>query len=90
MARLVFIILGLIMICASPIFADSFWDPFIDPEDGHLDVSGWSDTEEKSDRGLLPVPIIITEPALGGLGLGAALVYMREKGPYKNTEAPRL
>ena len=88
MARLVLIILSLTLISASQIYAESFWDPFIDPEDGHLDVSGWSETEEESNRGVLPVPIIITEPALGGLGLGAALVYMREKGPYKNAEIP--
>lgn len=82
------IVFSLTLICTSPVFAESFWDQFIDPKDGKLDMSGWSDTEDQSDRGFLPVPIIISEPALGGLGLGAALVYVRDKGPYENAESP--
>ena len=82
------IVLSLTLICTSPVFAESFWDKFIDPMDGKLDMSGWSETEEKDDKGFLPVPIIISEPAIGGLGLGVALVYMSEKGPYKNSETP--
>jgi len=81
------IVLILTLICTSPVFAESYWDKFKDPMDGKLDVSGWSDEEKQNTGGILPVPIIITEPALGGLGLGLALGYMRDKGPYKNTES---
>jgi hypothetical protein len=46
---------------------------FIDPEDGELDASEW--LLEK--KGFLPVPIIVTEPAIG-YGAGAALLWFRE------------
>jgi hypothetical protein len=42
----------------------------IDPQDGKLDVSDYL----AGTRGFLPVPIVITEPAVG-FGLGAAIAY---------------
>lgn len=52
--------------------AGSFWDRFIDPEDGMFDTSEWLLTH----RGFLPVPIIITEPAVdNGIGLGLAFFH---------------
>ena len=51
---------------------DWFKDTLIDPEDGMLDASDYL----ASARGFLPVPIIITEPAVGfGLGLAAAYFH---------------
>ena len=47
--------------------------PFTDPQDGKLDASEWL----LERKGFLPVPIIITEPAVG-YGLGAALLFFRE------------
>lgn len=41
-----------------------------DPQDGHLDMSEWL----LNHRGALPVPIVITEPALG-YGGGVALIF---------------
>ena len=49
-------------------------DTFIDPTDGQLDMSNW--LLEK--KGFLPVPIMITEPAVG-YGGGVALVYFHDK-----------
>jgi hypothetical protein len=46
---------------------------FTDPEDGAFDASEW--LLEK--KGFLPVPMIITEPAIG-YGAGAALLWFRE------------
>lgn len=46
---------------------------FTDPEDGKLDASEWL----LDRRGFLPVPIIVTEPAVG-YGAGAALLFFRE------------
>lgn len=46
---------------------------FFDPQDNFLDASAWL----LEHRGFLPVPIIITEPAVGN-GLGVALVFMSE------------
>lgn len=53
--------------------AASIMDGFTDPEDGMFDVSHW--LAEK--KGFFPVPIIITEPAIG-YGLGAALVFLHD------------
>lgn len=53
--------------------ASSMMDGFTDPEDGMFDVSHW--LAEK--KGFFPVPIIITEPAIG-FGLGAALVFLHD------------
>jgi hypothetical protein len=46
---------------------------FRDPVDGKLDASEWL----LERKGFLPVPIIITEPAVG-YGAGAALLFFRE------------
>jgi hypothetical protein len=46
---------------------------FKDPEDGKLDASEWL----LDRKGFLPVPILITEPAVG-YGAGAALLFLRE------------
>jgi hypothetical protein len=46
---------------------------FTDPEDGRLDASEWL----LERKGFLPVPILITEPAIG-YGLGVALLFFRE------------
>ena len=49
-------------------------DTFIDPTDGYLDASSF--LLEK--KGLLPIPIVVTEPAVG-YGLGLGLVYFHDK-----------
>jgi hypothetical protein len=55
---------------------DGFMDRFIDPEDGMFDTSEWLLTH----RGFLPVPMIITEPAVdNGLGLGLAFFHEAKK-----------
>ena len=46
---------------------------FRDPQDGALDASEWL----LDRKGFLPVPVVITEPAVG-YGAGAALVFFRE------------
>jgi hypothetical protein len=49
----------------------SFWSSLVDPEDGYLDASDFL-----ARGGFIPIPIIITEPAVGG-GLGAAGYFVR-------------
>jgi hypothetical protein len=51
-------------------FVEWFDDKFLDPDDGKFDMSNYL----KSAHGFFPVPIIITEPAVG-FGLGAAVAY---------------
>ena len=47
-------------------------DNFIDPGDGYFDMSSWL----RQKTAFLPVPIIITEPAVGyGGGLAAVLFF---------------
>lgn len=53
-----------------------FWQLLHDPNDGHLDMSEWL----LNHRGALPVPIIITEPALGYGGGVALMFFHRPQG----------
>jgi len=57
----------------TPALAEGFMNQFIDPEDGWLDGSDWV---LNNAVGFMPIPIIITEPAVGeGLGLAAAFFH---------------
>ncbi len=56
---------------------------FRDPKDGAFDVSGWLATR----TGVLPVPFLITEPAVG-YGGGLALVNFRGGGLANAIKAP--
>ena len=58
---------------AIPVMAASIMDGFTDPDDGMFDVSHWM--AEK--KGFIPVPIIITEPAIG-YGAGLALIFLHD------------
>ena len=68
--------IGLPAILATLVFwAPTSWSGWlpeilVDPQDGQLDASAYL----ASAKGFLPVPIIITEPAVG-FGLGAAVAY---------------
>lgn len=55
---------------SSDALSGGFFDRMIDPQDGKFDASDYL----ASARGFLPVPIIITEPAIG-YGFGAAVAY---------------
>lgn len=50
----------------------AFLEGFIDQNDKHLDISDWLIDR----KGFLPVPIVITEPAVG-YGGGVALMFVR-------------
>ena len=66
------VILSLLQL-SSNVHAGSFMDKFIDPKDGKFDTSDWL----LQHRGFLPVPIIVTEPAVG-YGGGAALLFFHQ------------
>ena len=70
---LAFTCLFILFLFPSSVFGGSFWDQFIDPKDGKVDMSQWL----LGQTGFLPVPIIITEPAVG-VGGGAALLFFHE------------
>lgn len=80
---LLLVSLGLLTLSFSkPILAQSFWDQFIDPRDGQLDVSDWV----LQKRGVLPVPILVTEPTVG-FGGGIAALYFHEQEEDKDRSA---
>lgn len=62
-----------LIVASVTVNAASMMDGFTDPEDGMFDVSHW--LAEK--KGFFPVPMIITEPAVG-YGAGAALVFLHD------------
>lgn len=64
---------GLLAASGTSVAADWFRDRFIDPQDGQFDMSNYL----LEHRGALPVPIIITEPAVG-YGGGIALTWFSE------------
>ena len=68
--------LAAILLAATTLHAkDESWPRYKDPEDGKFDMSG-----SLLDRqGFLPVPNVITEPAVGGFGLGVALAFFHGK-----------
>ena len=60
----------------SGVIGDWYNDTFVDPQDGMLDASDYL----ASAGGFLPIPIIITEPAVGvGAGLAAAYFHPPKK-----------
>ena len=59
-----------ILLYASPASSEPFFDRFKDPKDGAFDTSEW--LIERS--GFLPVPIFISDPAVG-YGGGMALLF---------------
>lgn|GEM_PF-1537195 len=62
-------------------FGANIFKPFIDPKDGALDTSNWL----VDRKGFLPIPLIITEPAVG-FGLGAGLVFFHESKDTKEED----
>jgi hypothetical protein len=61
--------MSLALLCQT---AQALPEGFVDPEDGQLDMSEWL----VDRKGFLPVPIIITEPAVGNGG-GLAVMFLR-------------
>ncbi len=71
---LLFVVVSLSLLqLSSDVHAGSFMDKFIDPKDGKLDASDWL----LKHKGFLPVPEIITEPAVG-YGAGLALLFFHQ------------
>lgn len=54
---------------------------FKDSIDGHLDVSDWL----INAKGFIPLPTLITEPALGGIGGGVFLIFIERRPPLIDT-----
>ena len=85
MKQFKFIICALLILLPSLSQAGWLNDTFIDPTDGQLDMSNWMLNKD----GLLPVPIVITEPAIG-YGGGLAAVYFHDKVGAKKGVSPSV
>ena len=79
------VIVALLLLWTASSWAASFMDQFKDPVDGALDTSQWL----VDRKGFLPVPIFVTEPAVG-YGLGAALLFFHESKKDKQQRAEEL
>lgn len=78
--RLLVTLAGLLVFSSAPLLASSFFDQLVDPADGRFDTSGWL----IDNSGFLPVPIIITEPAVGaGMGLAGVFFHGSEQEAEK-------
>jgi hypothetical protein len=72
---------ALMLLASSTTISASILNDFTDPQDGMFDVSHW--LAEK--KGFFPIPIIITEPAVG-VGLGAGLLFLHDPLAGKTAE----
>ena len=61
------------LVLNTPVFGESFFEGFKDPKDGAFDASKWLIDQ----KGFLPIPILITEPAVG-YGGGAGLLFFHQ------------
>ena len=74
-------------LCCHEAEADGFWSQFIDPDDGRFDASNYL---ADNAYGFLPLPIIITDPAVdGGLGLAGLFFHESDEQKEKRLEALR-
>jgi hypothetical protein len=77
-------ITALLLLTSTSLHAVALFEKFIDPADGKFDTSGWL----IDNKGFLPVPIIITEPAVGtGLGLAGVFFHESDEGAEKRKQA---
>ncbi|WP_232525252.1 BamA/TamA family outer membrane protein [Motilimonas pumila] len=73
------IALALSLVCCHNAAASVF-DQMIDPQDGQLDMSQWI---LNNAHGFMPVPFLITDPAVG-TGGGVALIFFHETQEQKD------
>jgi len=77
LAKMINLVLVTCVLLSAPrIYAESVFNQLKDPIDGWFDASDWV---LNNAVGFMPVPIVITEPAVGeGLGLAAVFFHPPE------------
>ena len=78
--------LACLLAATQPVLAESFFSQFVDPDDGRFDASQYL---AENAFGFLPVPIIITDPAVDG-GLGAVGLFFHETDEQRELRRKRL
>lgn len=81
-----FVLTTLCTLASSVAVANGFWSQFTDPDDGRFDASSFL---ADNAYGFLPVPIIITDPAVDG-GLGAIGLFFHETDEQKEQRLAAL
>ena len=74
-------ILLILLLAVNPASGNSFFSQFVDSRDGKLDMSQWL----AGRTGFLPIPIVISDPAVG-YGGGLALTFFHESKDDKLVE----
>jgi hypothetical protein len=67
--------------CVHPVYGQRTEVTFKDSIDNRFDLSDWVLTA----NGFIPVPIIITEPAVGGFGGGIFALFIDPNSPYQDS-----
>jgi len=76
-----------VALCCHEAEAESFWSQFKDPDDRRFDASNFL---ADNAYGFLPLPIIITDPAVdGGLGLAGLFFHESDEQKEKRLDALR-
>ena len=75
--------LFMVSLWSSVASSSGFFDKMIDPQDGKFDASDYL----ASAKGFLPIPIIITEPAIG-YGFGVAVAYFHAPKALDHEQHP--
>ena len=78
-------LLAALALGASTVAHGGFFDKFVDAEDGRFDLSDYL----LHHRGVLPMPLLVTEPAVG-YGGGLALAYFSQSFAERAEESKRL
>ncbi|WP_339487549.1 BamA/TamA family outer membrane protein [Pseudomonas sp. EL_65y_Pfl2_R95] len=82
------ILSSLALLLPSIALADAMNEHMVDPDDGQFDMSGYL---SKVPSGFLPVPSLITEPAVGtGLALGALFFHESDEQRKQRTQGKAL
>jgi hypothetical protein len=81
------LIVAFLPVIAIPLQAGEFKERFLDEEDGMLDISNYLANPGR----FLPVPLVITEPAVGyGLGLAAVFLQPRKEAGESGWTRPNI
>src|SRR6218665_1899140 len=78
----VILILALLVLKACPVWSQKTKVSFRDSLDHKLDMSDFL----IDANGFIPMPIIVTEPALGGFGVGVAPIFITRRKPATDRE----
>jgi outer membrane protein assembly factor BamA len=84
--KTVLVMLALLLVNAYPAASQKSKVSFYDSLDHKMDMSDFL----IESNGFIPVPIIVTEPALGGFGFGFAPIFIKKRKPIVNRKGQSI